>query len=94
MGLLHPSLVVCPATVVAHWVRELTTWHPQLRVFALHSSSRTVASAIATPRQIVNATVSDSEGHVLVTTYEALRVHQHLILPQRWGYVVVSLWFY
>lgn len=86
MGLLQQSLVVCPATVVAHWVRELTTWHPQLRVLALHTSARTGA----TPRQIIGVVSAGGAGHILVTTYEGLRVHQQLLLSQRWGYVVVS----
>ena len=90
MGLMQPSLVVCPATVVAHWVRELTTWHPQLRVFTMHAASRTITSGSATPSQIVRAAVAGGAGHVLVTTYEGLRVHRQLLVSQRWGYVVLD----
>lgn len=87
---MQPSLVVCPATVVAHWVRELTTWHPQLRVFTMHAASRTITSGSATSSQIVRAAVAGGAGHVLVTTYEGLRVHRQLLVSQRWGYVVLD----
>jgi SNF2 family DNA or RNA helicase len=32
-------LVVCPPTVLRHWVRELHRWAPKLRVFVLHAIS-------------------------------------------------------
>lgn len=90
MGLLQPSLIVCPATVVAHWIRELTTWHPQLRVIALHaSSSRALAPERVTARQMISAVIAGGSGHILVTTYEGLRVHQALLIPNSWSYVVV-----
>ncbi|KAJ2744527.1 DNA repair protein rhp26 [Coemansia sp. BCRC 34301] len=37
--LLHrPSIIVCPATLMRQWVRELHTWWPTLRVVILHST--------------------------------------------------------
>lgn len=38
--LYAPSLVVCPATVLKHWLRELREWAPELRVVLLHDSVR------------------------------------------------------
>ena len=34
------ALVVCPATVMRQWLRELRAWHPQFRVIVMHESSR------------------------------------------------------
>ncbi|KAJ2892161.1 DNA repair protein rhp26, partial [Coemansia aciculifera] len=34
----RPSIVVCPATLMRQWVRELHTWWPTLRVVILHST--------------------------------------------------------
>jgi hypothetical protein len=82
----QPSLVVCPATIVAHWVRELTTWHPQLRVFVLHGSYKST-----TPRQVVDAVfAAGCNGHIVVTTYDGLRMHQNLLLSKHWGYAVLD----
>ncbi|KAJ2161642.1 DNA repair protein rhp26 [Coemansia sp. RSA 552] len=36
--LTHPSIVVCPATLMRQWVREFHTWWPVLRVTILHST--------------------------------------------------------
>lgn len=33
-------LVVCPATVLRHWARELNTWAPEMRACVFHSISR------------------------------------------------------
>ncbi|KAJ2832193.1 DNA repair protein rhp26, partial [Coemansia sp. 'formosensis'] len=34
----RPSIIVCPATLMRQWVRELHTWWPALRVVILHST--------------------------------------------------------
>ena len=39
-GLWRPSLIVCPATVLRQWLRELRAWYPPLRVVLLHDSGR------------------------------------------------------
>jgi len=35
-----PHLVICPASVVSNWERELTTWLPSLNVVVYHGSQR------------------------------------------------------
>lgn len=35
-GVVRRVLVLCPATVLAHWMAELHAWAPQLRVVVLH----------------------------------------------------------
>ncbi len=39
-GLFRPSIVVCPATVLRQWLRELRLWWPPFRVVVLHESQR------------------------------------------------------
>ena len=34
-------LVICPATVLQHWLREFRMWVPQMRTVILHSVSKT-----------------------------------------------------
>ncbi|KAJ2787852.1 DNA repair protein rhp26 [Coemansia interrupta] len=36
--LSSPSIIVCPATLLRQWVREIHTWWPALRVVILHST--------------------------------------------------------
>ena len=38
-------LIVCPATLLGHWVRELHTWYPPLRVVVFHESGEGIAQA-------------------------------------------------
>ena len=40
-------LVVCPATVLSHWLRELQKWSPSLRSVILHGVSRVGAELIS-----------------------------------------------
>jgi len=39
-------LVVCPATVLHHWLKEMHSWAPTLRAMVLHSISRTGAELL------------------------------------------------
>lgn len=48
--LFRPSLIVCPATVLRQWLRELRVWYPPFRVVVLHDSARN-ASGIRPSRK-------------------------------------------
>lgn len=39
-GKFRPSIIVCPATVLRQWLRELRLWYPPFRVVVLHESQR------------------------------------------------------
>lgn len=78
-------LIICPATMIHQWVSEFHKWWPPFRVAVLHSSGSTM-SKYGVVREIVDA----GTGHVLITTYAALRINQTLILPHEWHYVVLD----
>lgn len=48
-GLFRPSLIVCPATVLRQWLRELRAWWPLFRVALLHDSARSGAAGGGRP---------------------------------------------
>lgn len=48
-GLFRPSLIVCPATVLRQWLRELRSWWPLFRVALLHDSARSGAAGGGRP---------------------------------------------
>ena len=84
-----PVLVVCPATVVAQWVRELQTWHPPLRCLALHEASPALRSGAATRAGILRA-ASERAADVVVTTYETLRTASSALGAVQWGLAVLD----
>ena len=49
--LYKPSLVICPATVLRQWMRELRIWHPPFR--CAHASQHQQHQAM--PASIVGA---------------------------------------
>ena len=55
-----PVLVVCPATVMTQWLRELRCWAPALRVVLLHSSAAASSSKVGTGRGGAAAGASSS----------------------------------
>ena len=82
-----PTLIVCPATLVAHWVRELTQWWPPLRVLVLSGGSTAAAKGVRA--RVIAETLTRSG--VLVTTYEGLRVHAAALTSGvRWGYAILD----
>jgi superfamily II DNA or RNA helicase len=93
-GLLRPTLIVCPATVISHWVRELTTWWPPLRVLVLHDSGDAFSAAggradkAATRRAVVQTVLASNA--ILITTYDAVRQHSELLTRPKWGYAILD----
>uniref|UniRef100_A0A7S1KSJ4 DNA excision repair protein ERCC-6 n=1 Tax=Percolomonas cosmopolitus TaxID=63605 RepID=A0A7S1KSJ4_9EUKA len=83
-GLFKPSLIMCPATVLSQWVRELHKWWPQFRVAMYHSSGSSEDQ-----EQMVLDIVSSGNG-ILVTTYDAVRLNPRLLVKQDWGYVILD----
>eukprot|EP00793_Prasinoderma_coloniale_P004070 PRCOL_00006245-RA len=88
-GKYKPSIIVCPATILRQWLRELRTWHPAFKVAILHRSAGEHASTAAGVRALV-ARVARSADGVLVTTYEQLRIHAPVLLGVPWGYAVLD----
>ena len=89
-GLLRqPALIVCPATVIAHWVRELQTWWPPLRVIVLHESGAALRSR-AKPSRATVVKAASVCASVLVTTYEGLRLDARALQSVSWGYAILD----
>lgn len=99
LGALHhsnmysPSVVVCPATMLRQWRRELRIWAPLLRATILHDSALGAASGARGKKQAreraFNDCISDGAG-ILITTYEHLRLFRDRILAVRWGYAILD----
>ena len=95
-GLYRPTLVVCPATMLRQWRRELRAWAPGLRPVILHESAVS-QSALSDARgnkksarlKLLRDCVADAKG-VLLTTYEHLRLMRDHVLSVRWGYAVLD----
>ena len=95
-GLYRPTLVVCPATMLRQWRRELRAWAPGLRPVILHESAVS-QSALSDARgnkksarlKLLRDCVSDPKG-VCLTTYEHLRLMRDHVLSVRWGYAVLD----
>lgn len=39
-GMFKPTIIVCPATVMRQWLRELRAWYPAFRVVIMHDSAK------------------------------------------------------
>ncbi|GAX81674.1 hypothetical protein CEUSTIGMA_g9102.t1 [Chlamydomonas eustigma] len=91
-GLYRPSLIVCPATVLRQWLREVRLWAPEFRVIMFHDSARGGrggATRLSKEDLVLKATRESPTG-LLLTTYESLRAHRHLLLPVRWGIAILD----
>lgn len=78
---LHPTLLVCPMSIVGNWQRELQRFAPSLKVMVHHGTERLSGQAF----------VDEVEKHdVVLTTYAlALRDKEHLA-PITWEQVVID----
>ena len=67
-GMFRPSLIVCPATMLRQWLRELREWYPPFRVAILHESARSKNNSYS--RSQVVARVATAQSGLLLTTFQ------------------------
>lgn len=72
---LVPTLVVCPASLLGNWQREITRFAPGVAVHRFHGSGRTLEGA--------------TDGFVL-TTYGTMRGSAPELAAHSWGMVVAD----
>jgi SNF2 family DNA or RNA helicase len=72
-------LVVCPTTVLHHWLKEMHRWTPALRCVVLHSISKTGAELSGLGERGIEVALRRLQrspstlGLVVVVSYEGLR---------------------
>jgi len=69
-----PTLVVCPASVLFNWARELERFRPDLRVHTFHGAQRAL----------------DPRADVTLTTYATMRSSIELLSARTWDTVVLD----
>ncbi|MFF3328464.1 DEAD/DEAH box helicase [Streptomyces sp. NPDC002888] len=71
----EPTLVVCPASLLGNWQREITRFAPGVPVRRFHGPDRTL---------------DDLTGGFVLTTYGTMRSAAPTLAAQRWGMVVAD----
>ncbi|MET8037277.1 DEAD/DEAH box helicase [Streptomyces sp. NPDC048674] len=71
----EPTLVVCPASLLGNWQREITRFAPGVPVRRFHGSDRTL---------------DDLDGGFVLTTYGTMRSAAAHLAEQPWGMVVAD----
>ncbi|MFD4017277.1 DEAD/DEAH box helicase [Streptomyces sp. SH5] len=70
-----PTLVVCPASLLGNWHREINRFAPGVPVRRFHGTDRTL---------------SDPDGGFVLTTYGTMRSSAAQLAEQSWGLVVAD----
>lgn len=63
---MRRALVVCPATVLSHWITELHEWAPQLRVVILHRCAYAFNDVSGSSGEKTQVTLPDSCVHIVL----------------------------
>ena len=71
----EPTLVVCPASLLGNWQREIARFAPGVPVRRFHGPDRTL---------------EDLAGGFVLTTYGTMRTTAPRLAEQRWGMVVAD----
>ncbi|MDN3021846.1 DEAD/DEAH box helicase [Streptomyces sp. S.PB5] len=71
----EPTLVICPASLLGNWQREITKFAPGVPVRRFHGPDRTL---------------DDLAGGFVLTTYGTMRSTAARLAEQRWGMVVAD----
>jgi len=80
----HPHIVICPATTLTNWMRELQKWCPVLNVIAYYGTKA--------ERDLAKRYISQNHFDVILTTYNtAAQKTDRLFLKKiRFDYVVLD----
>ncbi|NXY67069.1 ERCC6 protein, partial [Glareola pratincola] len=81
---LGPTVIVCPATVMHQWVKELHTWWPPFRVAVLHETGSYTDKKAKLIREIASC------HGILITSYSYIRLMQDIIHSYDWHYVILD----
>ncbi|XP_074447380.1 DNA excision repair protein ERCC-6 isoform X3 [Larus michahellis] len=81
---LGPTVIVCPATVMHQWVKELHTWWPPFRVAILHETGSYTDKKVKLIREIASC------HGILITSYSYIRLMQDIIHSYDWHYVILD----
>ncbi len=73
-----PMLVICPASVVGNWEREIKRFAPMVRVVRYHGATRTLPDDGVRPSDVV------------LTTYGVARRDRSLLADTDWGVVITD----
>ncbi|MEU5316649.1 DEAD/DEAH box helicase [Streptomyces sp. NPDC021056] len=71
----EPTLVICPASLLGNWQREITRFAPGVPVRRFHGPDRSL---------------EDLDGGFVLTTYGTMRSTAPRLAEQRWGMVVAD----
>ncbi|GMH43351.1 hypothetical protein BSKO_11273 [Bryopsis sp. KO-2023] len=77
-----PSLVVCPATLVAHWIHEITRF--------LQDDTLKTLQYLGTPAERAALQTMMPGHNLVVTSYESLRADIEWLSSIRWNYCVLD----
>ncbi|MEV0257135.1 DEAD/DEAH box helicase [Streptomyces sp. NPDC050732] len=72
-----PTLVVCPASLLGNWQREIERFAPGVPVRRFHGTGRTLTGL-------------DADGGFVLTTYGTMRTSAPELAEQAWGLVVAD----
>lgn len=75
-----PTLVVCPASLLGNWQREITRFAPGVPVRRFHGTGRTLEGV----------GVGDRDAGFVLTTYGTMRTSVARLAEQPWGLVVAD----
>ncbi|MEU6313443.1 DEAD/DEAH box helicase [Streptomyces sp. NPDC047014] len=74
----EPTLVVCPASLLGNWQREIERFAPGTPVRRFHGGGRSAED------------LASCEGGFVLTTYGTMRASAAVLAAQRWGMVVAD----
>ncbi|WP_314172834.1 DEAD/DEAH box helicase [Streptomyces winkii] len=85
-GSREPTLVVCPASLLGNWQREIERFAPQVPVRRFHGSRRSLPG----PGSDSGSGSGSGTGGFVLTTYGTMRAGASELAAHRWGLVVAD----
>ncbi|MEU9162227.1 DEAD/DEAH box helicase [Streptomyces sp. NPDC048424] len=85
-----PTLVVCPASLLGNWQREIERFAPGTPVRRFHGPGRSLAGLTGPAEPTGPAGSAGSAGGFVLTTYGTMRLDAPVLAATSWGMVVAD----
>ncbi|KAI3385642.1 hypothetical protein SNEBB_000050, partial [Seison nebaliae] len=82
---LGPILIICPLSVIEHWLNKFHEYAPEFRIFILHSMTNS-----GLDYKFIIESANNTQDSILITSYGTLIHYGDWLTEHQWHYIILD----